>query len=73
MKTTIKYRLIKECNGKYSIIEMCVFFGIFRSGYYRYLKYIDKPDTDILLVQMIAEYRQNRGKISLHRSSHNWI
>lgn len=73
MKTTLKYRLIKQRAGKYPITEMCAFFGVSRSGYYRYLKYIGKLDTDVLLAKMIAECQQNRGKIHGYRYIQLWL
>ena len=40
---------------KYSVSEMCRFFEVFRSGYYDYVKRMDKPDrkwaTDISYIK----------------------
>lgn len=58
---------------KYQIQQMCWFFGVSRSGYYRYIKRKDDPDKDLSLVQLIRECQANRGKIHGYRYVHLWL
>ncbi|MDY4035654.1 MAG: hypothetical protein UGF45_07605 [Massilioclostridium sp.] len=40
----MKYLAIYGKREKYPIQTMCQFFGVSRSGYYDYIKRMDKPD-----------------------------
>ncbi len=73
MKPRLKYRLIRQCVGKYPVCEMCAFFGVSRSGYYRYLKHENEPDKDDWLAGAIAECQESRGKIHGYRYVHLWL
>lgn len=73
MKSSLKYRLIEQCIGKYSVKAMCGFYGVSRSGYYRYLKHKGKPAKDVLLANIIAECQSIRGKIHGYRYIHLWL
>lgn len=42
---------------------MCQFFGVSRSGYYEFIKRIDKPDKDEPLARLIAECQKKCHKI----------
>ena len=44
MRTSVKFMVIYRHKDKYSISEMCRFFDVSRSGYYDYVKRIDKPE-----------------------------
>lgn len=52
---------------------MCRFYGVSRSGYYRYLKHKDIPAKDASLASMIAECQNIRGKIHGHRYIQLWL
>lgn len=73
MKPSLKYRLIEQCENKYSIKEMCQFYGVSRSGYYRYKKHKDIPNKDVSIANMIAECQSIRGKIHGHRYIQLWL
>lgn len=73
MKPSLKYRLIEQCVGKYSIEEMCRFYGVSRSGYYRYLQHKDLPAKDVSLAKLVAECQSKRGKIHGYRYIHLWL
>ena len=45
----MKYLAIYGKREKYPIQIMCRFFGVSRSGYYDYIRRMDKPDRDELL------------------------
>lgn len=55
MKASVKYRVIYRHREKYSISEMCRFFSVSRSGYYGYVKQMEKPAKDISLAEKIRE------------------
>ena len=43
MRPEVKYRVIYRHKDKYSINEMCRFFEVSRSGYYGFVKRMDRP------------------------------
>lgn len=55
MRPEVKYRVIYSHKDKYGISEMCRFFEVSRSGYYGFVKRIDKPAKDLELSQLIRE------------------
>ena len=65
MRPAVKYLVIYRHRGKYSISEMCRFFAVSRSGYYDFVKRMDKPAKDLELSELIrecqAETRQTYG------------
>lgn len=73
MKPCLKYRLIEQFVGKYPIESMCRFYGVSRSGYYRYLKHKDTPSKDAQIAAMIAECQSKRGKIHGYRYIQLWL
>ena len=73
MKPSLKYRLIEQCKGKYPIQVMCQFYGVSRSGYYRYQQHMDIPAKDAPLASMIAECQSVRGKIHGYRYIQLWL
>lgn len=73
MKPTLKYRIIQECDNRYSVQEMCRFFGVSRSGYYGYLRRKDQLDKDLPLAELIRECQSKRGRIHGYRYVHLWL
>ena len=73
MRTSVKYMVIYRHKGKYSISEMCRFFNVSRSGYYDYVKRIDKPAKELLLAEKIKECQQKYGKTYGYRRVHIWL
>ena len=57
--------MIYRHKEKYTISEMCRFFDVSRSGYYDYVKRMERPDRDLPLAEKIqtcqAEVRQTYG------------
>lgn len=70
---SLKYRLIEQCVGKYPIKEMCKFYDVSRSGYYRYQQNKRIPAKDASLAELIAECQSKRGKIHGYRYIHLWL
>ena len=58
---------------KYSISEMCRFFGVSRSGYYGYVSRMDQPAWDLPLAEKIRECQEKCGKTYGYRRVHIWL
>ena len=55
MKPAVKYQAIYKNRYNYSIAELCKFFKVSRSGYYKWLGNKDTPSPDLKLAKMIEE------------------
>ena len=65
--------IIYRHKNKYTISEMCRFFEVSRSGYYDYVKRIDKPEKDLELAEKIKECQELNGKTYGYRRVHIWL
>lgn len=65
--------VIYRHKDKYSISEMCRFFGVSRSGYYDYVKRMDIPAKDLPLAEKIRECQSSCGKTYGYRRVHIWL
>ena len=65
--------VIYRHKGKYSISEMCRFFGVSRSGYYGYVSRLDVPAWDLPLAEKIRECQNECGKTYGYRRVHIWL
>lgn len=73
MKASVKYRVIYRHKEKYSINEMCRFFGVSRSGYYSHIERIDMPARDLPLAEKIRECQQSCHNTYGYRRVHIWL
>ena len=74
MRPLIKYRTIKKFSSKYSVTQMCRFFGVSRSGYYDYLKRGEQPERNTEIAEMIRDRRNQRYGRSLGcRRMQKWL
>ena len=73
MKPSIKYQVIEKHKDHYSISEMCRFFKVSRSGYYKYLNRKDKPAKDLGLANKIEECQIENHKTYGYRRVHIWL
>lgn len=73
MRTSIKYQVIYQQREKYSILEMCRCFAVSRSGYYDFVKRMDRPAKDLPLAEKIAECQERCGKTYGYRRVHIWL
>lgn len=73
MKPSIKYQVIFKHKDKYSISQMCKFFGVSRSGYYAFLKRLDIPDRDLPLAEKIRECQEKSHNTYGYRRVHIWL
>ena len=65
--------VIYRHKGRYSISEMCRFFGVSRSGYYGYVSRMDIPAWDLPLAEKIRECQEACGKTYGYRRVHIWL
>ena len=73
MRTSVKFMVIYRHKDKYSISEMCRFFGVSRSGYYDYVNRMDIPAKDLPLAEKIRECQEKYGKTYGYRRVHIWL
>ena len=73
MKPSVKYQVIYKYKDKYKISEMCRFFNVSRSGYYKYLNRKDIPDRDLPLANKIEECQDINHKTYGYRRVHIWL
>ncbi len=73
MRTSVKYMVIYRHKDKYSISEMCRFFGVSRSGYYGYVSRMDIPAWDLPLAEKIRECQEQCGRTYGYRRVHIWL
>ena len=73
MRTSVKYLVIYRHKEKYSISEMCRLFSVSRSGYYDYVKRMDRPARDLPLSKKIRECQDSCGKTYGYRRVHIWL
>ena len=65
--------VIYRHKDKYSISEMCRFFEVSRSGYYDYVKRMDKPAFDLELAEKIRECQEHSHSTYGYRRVHIWL
>ena len=65
--------VIYRHKDKYSISEMCQFFGVSRSGYYGYVSRMDIPAWDLALAEKIRECQEQCGRTYGYRRVHIWL
>ena len=73
MRTSVKYLVIYRHKDKYTISEMCRFFGVSRSGYYAFLKRMNTPDRDLPLAEKIKECQEESHRTYGYRRVHIWL
>jgi len=69
----VKYLAIFKNKDKYSIKAMCEFFKVSKSGYYDFVKRMDKPNRDEVLASEIAQCQEISRKTYGYRRVHIWL
>ena len=65
--------VIYRHRDKYSISEMCRFFGISSSGYYGFVSRMGIPAKDLPLAEKIRECQEKCGRTYGYRRVHIWL
>ena len=73
MRPEVKYRVIYRHKDKYSIIDMCRVLGVSRSGYYGFVKRMDKPAKNLELSELIRECQQETRQTYGYRRVAIWL
>lgn len=63
MKPCNKYRIIYHYKDKYTIMVMCKFFKVSRSGYYDWQKGIDNPDKYECIAKVIRQCQKQINRL----------
>lgn len=73
MRPSVKYLVIYRHRNKYSISEMCRIFDVSRSGYYDFVKRMDRPAKDLELAEMIRECQVQSKQTYGYRRVTIWL
>ena len=73
MRAEVKFLVIYRHKDKYSISEMCRFFEVSRSGYYGFVKRMDKPAKDLELSKLIRECQAETKQTYGYRRVAIWL
>jgi transposase InsO family protein len=73
VRPEVKYRVIYRHKDKYGISEMCRILGVSRSGYYGFVKRMDKPAKDLELSELIRECQQETRQTYGYRRVAIWL
>ena len=73
MRPKVKYAVIYRHRNEYSISVMCKFFEVSRSGYYDFVKRLDRPEPDADLATKIKECQCKTDKTYGYRRVWKWL
>ena len=73
MKASVKYRVINRFKDKYNVRDMCIFFGVSRSGYYAWTKKADKEDPDKQIAELIRDCQKKTRQTYGYRRVQIWL
>lgn len=73
MRPRLKYHVIHLHHKQYSIMSMCSFFGVSRSGYYVYVKRLSQKQRDADLAEIIGRCQHICGKTYGYRRVWLWL
>ena len=59
--------------NRYPVSTMCRFLGVSRSGYYGYVKRLDRPAHDTVLAEIIREQQEKCDKTYGYRRMWKWL
>ena len=59
--------------NRYPVSAMCHFFGVSRSGYYDYVKRLDRPAHDAVVADIIREQQKKCDKTYGYRRMWKWL
>ena len=73
MRPRIKYHIIYLHRNEYPVSVMCKTFGVSRSGYYDFVRRLDRPETDAGLAQLIREQQKHCRQTYGYRRMWMWL
>lgn len=73
MKPSFKYAVIHRHRKRYPLNQMCQFFRVSRSGYYKYVKQMEHPVKDSKLAEKIRVKQESCKKTYGYRRMKLWL
>ena len=73
MRPRVKYHVIHMNHNRSPVTVMCNFFGVSRSGYYDYVKRLNRPAHDAALADTIRKQQEKCDKTYGYRRMWKWL
>ena len=73
MKASVKYQVVYRHREKYSIYEMCRFFKVSRSGYYDFVRCLERTPKDEELAGLIGQCQESCKRTYGYRRVAIWL
>ena len=73
MRPCVKYQVIYMNRERYTISDMCRFFGVSRSGYYDFVRRLGRKEKDVELAEMIQRQQERCIKTYGYRRMWLWL
>ena len=73
MRPSFKYGVIHRHTNQYAVNEMCKFFEVSRSGYYKYVKNLKKPEKNTEIVEKIFQAQMRCKNTYGYRRMKLWL
>ena len=73
MRPKVKYAVIYRHRNEYPVSVMCKFFEVSRSGYYAFLKRLERPESDAALARKIEQCQSKADKTYGYRRVWKWL
>ena len=73
MRPSFKYGVIYRHTKQYAVNEMCKFFEVSRSGYYKYVKNLEKPEKNAEIVEKIRQAQMRCKNTYGYRRMKLWL
>ena len=73
MKASVKYQVVYRHREKYSIFEMCRFFKVSRSGYYDFVRRLERTPKDEELAGLIGQCQESCKRTYGYRRVAIWL
>ena len=73
MKASVKYQVVYHHREKYGIGDMCRFFGVSRSGYYDFVRRLERTPKDEELAGLIGQCQESCKRTYGYRRVAIWL
>ena len=73
MRAKAKYAVIHRHREEYPVCRMCKFFRVSRSGYYAYVRHLNRPDPNQAIIDQIAQQQKQCKNTYGYRRMQLWL
>ena len=73
MRAKAKYAVIYRYREQYPVFVMCRFFSVSRSGYYGFVKRMNRPEKDAALAETIRQQQDKCFHTYGYRRMWQWL